>query len=435
VSLRAGRLFRPSLGLEFLEGRTMPAVIVTPLYLDGDGASDDLRIVGDAGNNAVTITDDGTGALLVSIDANRDGDTTDYGEFSNAAFNFSGNTGALEINLGAGNDAVTYNQTGSFSGDARSLSINLGSGNNTATVAAETNDIFAASRFDLDVTGGGGNDTLNVALDEVRASLVSVRASLGLGNDAATLAFDRIDDKAAVDLDASLGDGLNYLQIDPQEIGFGDRADVHVDIHGGAQKDTVAVNLHDDVGNGVSRSSLQIDAELFAGNDSFTAGLDYAGNVFRVDDHSLASIAVRGGSGDDTLGVQGVGAAGTIKIDPDGLLDIDLKGGAGNDTVGVNLGKSDALEVIDGVRIRMDGGIGNDSLSCLLANNAASTGSFDVAVLGGAGSDSAVFALPPAGTPTFGPLGKVLFDGGRGLDTLTNANPAASLVRFFETVL
>jgi hypothetical protein len=32
-------------------------------------------------------------------------------------------------------------------------------------------------------------------------------------------------------------------------------------------------------------------------------------------------------------------------------------------------------------------------------------------------------------------LGKLLLDGGRGLDMLTNANPAASLVRFFETVL
>jgi hypothetical protein len=287
----------------------------------------------------------------------------------------------------------------------------------------------------VDVAAGAGIDALNVSLDEVRASLVSVRANLGLGNDNATIALDRIDDKAAVDVDTSLGDGLNNLQIDLQDIGFGDRADVHVDIHGGAQKDTVSVNLHDDVGNGVARSSLQIDAELFGGKDSFTAGLDYTANVFRVDDHSLASIAVRGGNGDDSIGVQGVGATGTIRIDPDGLLDIDLKGGAGNDAVGVNLGKSDALEILGGVRVRLDGGIGNDSLSCLLANNAATTGGYDVTVLGSAGNDSTAFALPPAGTPTFGPFGKIVLDGGRGLDTLTNANPASSWVHFFETVL
>lgn len=431
----ARRLFRPQLGLEFLEGRTVPAVVVTQLDLDGDGATDDIRIVGDAGNNAVTITDNGTGLLSISIDANRDGDTTDPGELTNAAFNFNGNTGAIEITLGAGNDAVTYSQTANLSSAARAISINLGGGNNTAAVTSGANDILAASRFDLDVAAGAGIDTLNVSLDEVRASLVSVRANLGLGNDSATIAFDRIDDKAAVDLDVNLGDGLNNLQIDLQEIGFGDRADVHVDIHGGAQKDTVSVNLHDDVGNGAARSSLQIDAELFGGKDSFTAGLDYAGNVFRVDDHSLASIAVRGGNGDDTIRVQGVGATGTIRIDPDGLLDIDLKGGAGIDTVGVNLGRSDALEILGGIRVRMDGGIGDDSLSCLLANETDTTGNYDVAVLGGAGNDSAAFALPPAGTPTFGPLGKILLDGGRGLDTLTNSNPAASLVRFFETVL
>lgn len=433
--MRAGSLNRPRLGLEFLEGRVVPAVVVTQLDLDGDGAADDIRIVGDAGNNAATITDNGTGLLSISIDANRDGDTTDPGELTNAAFNFNGNSGAFVISLGAGNDAVTYNQTGNLTGAARMISINLGGGNNTATVTAGSNDVLGASRFDLVVTGGAGNDKLNVTRDEVRASLVSVRADLGLGNDTATVAFDRIDDKAAMDLDVSLGDGVNSLQIDLQEMGFGDRADVHVDIHGGAQKDVVAVNLHDDVGNGTSRSSLQIDAELFGGKDSFTAGLDYGANVFRVDDHSLASIAVRGGNGDDTIRVQGAGAAGTIKIDPDGLLDIDLKGGGGIDVVGVNLGKTDALEIVGGVRVRMDGGIGNDSLSCLLANNLASTGSYDVAVFGGAGNDSVAFALPPAGTPTFGPLGKIVLDGGRGLDTLTNANPAASLARFFETVL
>jgi len=418
-----------------LEGRVVPSVVVSQLDLDGDGAGDDIRIVGDTGNNAVTIIDNGTGLFTISIDANRDGDTTDAGELTNAAFNVNSNTGALEISLGGGNDAVTYNQTANLSGAAREISINLGGGNNTATVTAGTNDIFAASRFDFDVTGGAGNDTLTVSLGEVRASLVSVRADLGLGNDYATVAFDRIDDKAAVDLDASLGDGLNNLQIDLQKIAFGDRADVHVDIHGGAQKDIVTVNLHDDVGSGVTRSSLLIDAELFAGNDSFTAALDYSGNIFRVDDHSLTSIAVRGGTGDDSIGVQGVGATGTIRIDPDGLLDIDLKGGAGNDTVGVNLGKSDALEIIGGVRVRMDGGTGNDALSCLLANNANTTGYYDVVVLGSAGSDSVLFAIPPVGTPTFGPLGKILLQGGRGLDTLTNTNPATSLAYFFETIL
>ena len=412
----------------------MPAVVVTQVDLDGDGAADDIRIVGDTANNAVTITDNGSGLVAISIDADGDGDTTDAGELTNSAFNFNGNTGALEITLGGGSDTLTYTLSANLAGGAREISISLGGGDNSASLVAGTNDILAGSRFEADVTAGSGTDAMIFSVGEVRASLVSVRADLGLGNDTATVAFDRIDDKAAVDLDANLGDGLNNLQIDLQEIGFGDRADVHVDIHGGAQKDIVAVNLHDDVGNGVSRSSLQIDAELFGGKDSFTAGLDYAGNVFRVDDHSLASIAVRGGAGDDSIGVQGVGATGTIKIDTDGLLDLDLKGGAGNDTVGVNLGKADALEIVGGVRVRIDGGTGNDTLSCVLANNANTTGYYDVAILGSAGSDSAVFTLSLAGTPTFGPLGKILLDGGRGLDTLTNGNPTASLVRFFETV-
>ena len=44
MSLRANRSTRPQLGLEFLEGRIVPAVVVTQLDLDGDGATDDIRI-------------------------------------------------------------------------------------------------------------------------------------------------------------------------------------------------------------------------------------------------------------------------------------------------------------------------------------------------------------------------------------------------------
>lgn len=435
MSTRARRSSRPQLGLEFLEGRVVPAVVVTQLDLDGDGATDDIRIVGDIGNNAVTIQDNGTGLLSISIDANRDGDTTDPGELTNAAFNFNGNTGAVEISLGGGNDAVTYTQTGNLSGAARAMSINLGGGSDTATITAGSNDILAASRFDVDVLAGGGNDTLSIAMGQVMASLASVRVDLGLGNDNATASFGLIDNKAAVDLDVSLGDGLNQLQIDMQGVGKFDRADVHVDIHGGVQKDTVTVNLHDDVGNGQTRSSLQIDAALLAGKDTFTAALDYDANAFRVDDYSLASIAVRGGLGDDSLSVQGAGASGSIRVDPNALLDIDLKGGAGNDTVSVDFAKANSLDLVGGTRVRLDGGAGNDYLSCLLTNNVDSTGYYDAVVLGSAGNDIVVFGLVPAGTPTLGPLGKIVLDGGRGLDVLTNTNPAASSVGFFELVL
>ena len=79
----------------------------------------------------------------------------------------------------------------------------------------------------------------------------------------------------------------------------------------------LALNLHDDVGDGFTASAMNFKADLGAGNDVFAANVDYGGQVFRVDDHSVASIAVKGGAGNDSLSVKGVPGAGTIRLDAD----------------------------------------------------------------------------------------------------------------------
>jgi hypothetical protein len=166
------------------------------------------------------------------------------------------------------------------------------------------------------------------------------------------------------------------------------------------------------------------------------ANLDYANSVFRVDDHSVALIAVKGGAGNDSLSVKGVGAAGTIRLDPDAHLAIDLQGGSGNDTITVDLGKADALELIGAVRVRIAGGLGNDILTAMLANDPDTTGNFDVVVLGDQGNDQATFQVTSnGGTPTFGPTGKALLDGGLGTDVLTNASKPVSKATGFEQII
>jgi hypothetical protein len=83
--------------------------------------------------------------------------------------------------------------------------------------------------------------------------------------------------------------------------------------------------------------------------------------------------------------------------------------------------------------VRMDGGLGSDGLTALLANNAATTGEYDVAIRGGAGTDTTAFSLVNnGGTPTLGPTGKAILDGGLGKDTLTNAAQALSVDIGFE---
>src|SRR5262249_23639719 len=95
---------RARLGLEALNDRIVPAVVLTQLDLDGDGATDDIRIVGDGQNSKITITDNGANQVQIQIDANGDGDYTDFakGDVSNT-FNFTANSLVLDAQLKSGN--------------------------------------------------------------------------------------------------------------------------------------------------------------------------------------------------------------------------------------------------------------------------------------------------------------------------------------------
>jgi hypothetical protein len=430
------RKFSRRPALEGLEDRSLPAVLLQVLDLDADGAADDVRIRGDAGRNVVQIQDNGANALTISIDANGDGDTTDPGDLAPTAFNFNGDSVALDVSLRGGNDVLNYTATGNYSASTRLLTADLGTGKNAFSFSTGASDVLNASRISLAVVGGTSRDAVSVDFDEVRKSDVTVGLSLGAGNDAASADFERIDDGASVDVDVDLGGGTNALTLDFQEVGFGDQGTVDVDVTGGARKDTVTLNLHDDVGNGVSASLLSFEADLGAGNDTFRGNLDLGSNVFRVDDHSVASIGVKGGAGNDSLSVEAVGVNGTIKIDADAQLAIDLQGGAGNDSLGMDLILTDSLELIGEVRLRLDGGAGNDIILALLSNNPNTTGNHDVVILGGQGNDKVTFQVfNNGGAPTFGPTGKAVLDGGLGVDVLSNNSKPQSKATGFELVI
>lgn len=434
IDSRLGR--ESSHTLEHLESRIAPAAIVTVLDLDGDGTADDIRITGDLHKNIVTIEDNGMNALTISIDADGNGNTTGKGDLAPTSYLFSGNSVAIEVKLGSGNDVLNYTVKGNLNAATRILTADLGSGANTFAFSTGTFDIVNTSRISLDVTGGASTDAVTIDFDEIRKSVVTANLSLGSGNDTGSIDFDRIDDGASIDLGIDLGAGTNSLAVDLQEVGFGDRGAVAINVLGGAGKDSVSLGLHDDVGDGVKASSVTFVADLGAGNDTFVGNLDYAGNVFRIDDHSLASILVKGGAGNDSLTVQGAGAAGTIRLDPDAHLSVDLQGGTGNDTLTADFGKADAFELIGETRIRLDGGLGKDILTAKVANNANSTGNFDLGIFGGQGDDQMYFQVNTSGgTPTFGPIGKALLDGGLGKDLLTNASNAVSIATGFEQII
>lgn len=435
-SVKSRKSNRTRLGVESLNSRIVPAVVLQHLDLDGDAQTDDIRIIGDFRASKVYLTDNSQNQIQVQIDANGDGDYADaiLGDL-NTAFSYSNNSFVVDARLGAGKDSLTYAGTSNWSGGERTISADLGSGNDEFTYI-QNNDVFAHSHISLDVTGGYGNDTIAITHHEVRNSQVSLKVDAGFGSDVYNLKFDRIDDGSAVDIHTELGNGLNVHNADFEEIGFGDKAAVDMYVMGGVHKDTIKLNMHDDVGNGVTASRFSAVYDLFAGNDDFTALYDVGGNQFRVDDHSQASIVVRGGAGNDNILAGQNGLVGMIRIDPDALLSIDLDGGLGNDHIISSFALNDAFKNEGVIRIRMDGGFGIDTMSCFLANEASTNGVYDVAVRGGAGNDVMSFNLfNNGGAPTFGPAGGIILDGGLGVDKLTNGNPAVTKNVGVETVI
>jgi len=426
---------RTQLGLESLNSRIVPAVVLTTADLDGDGATDDIRIVGDGQSSKISFVDNGSSQVHVQIDANGDGDYTDtkLGDLD-TNFNFTGDSFVLDVQLKGGNDQLAYVSTVGMNNSARSVTADMGGGNDTF-FWIQNNPIGGVSRISLDIFGGGGKDAVTVDFGNVDHSVISVRTDLGNGNDTYDLTFGEVDSEASIDVHTDLGAGTNTHTVDLDGVGKFDQATMNMTIIGGAQKDTVTLIARDDVGNQTLTSQLNVFVDLLGGNDVFKGQL--LGGDFKVDNNSQASFVVRGGAGNDSLSFERLGS-GLIEIDAKAICLIDLDGGAGNDIISADFGGVDAwqLELDSILKIRLDGGLGKDIIACLLTNDAQTVGSYDVAVHGGAGDDTITFATNNnGGTPLYGPAGGIILDGGAGKDILGNGNPAITLGTTFETVL
>src|SRR5205814_2856653 len=82
---------------------------------------------------------------------------------------------------------------------------------------------------------------------------------------------------------------------------------------------------------------------------------------------------------------------------------------------------SNFTAVLRGMRLWLEGGLGNDTLSARLANDNSASFGYDVLLRGGLGVDKIALTLTNvAGVPTFGPSGTILTEKGPGADILTN---------------
>ncbi len=425
--------------LETLEQRIVPAVTIQAgVDLDGDGANDDLRIIGGNEATIVRISDDGLGpaSLLLDVDKNGDGDFTDAGELENFVINLADDSCIIDLQLGGGNDQVGYELTDDLFGSIRHLSIDLGSGNDVLQINLSGHDVLFNSLLLVDVLAGAGNDQLGMIHGDISDSEIVLDAILGAGNDTLSAGASspvNLSANAVLQTTVDLGTGTNIASLFfGYNVGTSSTASVDFDLIGGSGIDTIQAFAAFDIGNGTAASSVNLDFELGAGNDLLLLSLQ------KLDVETNSSFDVRGSGGAGNDQIQ-MGVTGSTPSHLKGVAQFDLLGGLGNDelTAFFVADPPNTLELDGQLRVNLLGQEGNDRIISALATLATSTGNFSLVVMGGAGADNVTAGVNLNAAPiTLGRTGRMIVNGGNGLDSLLINGGSVSLfdVRLFETI-
>jgi hypothetical protein len=356
----------------------------------------------------------------VSIDCNGDGDLADATDLP--AADYAGAFDTYDIQLKA-NDTVNFSLVdGTYNGLRLNPQILLGSGANVVNLSFSGDTLQANSRVLIDIAGGAANDTITVTTPNVLTnSAFSLKVDAGSGNDVVVVS-EGVVTLSSITLDVALGLGTNTMTVN--HLGIINTSNVAETIEGGNGPDTVNNNWFAYV-NATSR--VYVTADLGAGNDKFTAGLDLG--VFDIYNTSEVHFDVSGGGGANQLQVtRGATIPGGVAgffVYNNSLLDIRLKGGAQTDTMTVDLGAGGIDPASNGtLRVRADVGGGNDTLNLLVdcsTNFGGENPFYDVVLTGGNGNDKVNWTLNngacPGAAANFAPAGRVLLDGAAGSDT------------------
>jgi hypothetical protein len=426
-----------------------PAVAISQ-FTSADGTLG-LRVVTSGQDDTVTITDD-TQAGTTTVVADGKKEVIDH-LFAHFDLQLHSQKDQLTF-LEAGTDVTG----GSFINRHLDMRVDLGTGENHFTFnPAQANnqpaDIFPKSDINLNVVGHNGNDFVNLSFDDIAESRLNVNVH-GIGGGKTPDAPGTVRDSitfghpgglagvrgSSVDVNVSLGQGdINFLFSDhidlghlpevPGPAGFGPST-MNVTINGSSRHqdvDNVTLLMNGVVNTG---STLNFNTNLGGGNNSFMGLFDT--NTFKIDDGGAAHFNVQAGGGKDAIALASIHQNQAIELG--GLLDINILGGSGKDSIRTDFGGAgftdDASAVAAGVtnrafRLRIDGGSGDDLVKVNLANSPMSTFDYDVAIVGGSGTNDITFigTNPVGGTPTFGPSGSVFIDGNGGTVDVFNNFP------------
>jgi uncharacterized protein (TIGR03118 family) len=430
----------PGRGTHGLFGSLSEATTVAvSQFTAGDGTLG-LRVVTSGQSDTVSITDDPTaGTTTVVSDGRQE-------VFDHLFAHF-------DLQLHSQTDRLTFAVAGTEAISGRHLDVqaDLGTGENhftfnPAQADGEPADIFAHSDVRVNVVGHNGSDFVSLNFDDVTESRLSVdvqgfggsRTPAGPAN-ADSITFGHAGEVAgirnsSVNVNVGLGQGNINLAFNygvdlgdftdvPGPDGFGP-ATMNVTINGsgrGSDRDNVTLFANGVVDTG---STLNFTTNLGAGSNSFNGMFD--ASSFRIADGAgtgaggIAHLTVLAGGGNDAISFKSINQNQAMELS--GLLDINVLGGPGRDNLKVDLGGAGFTDsgfvtaTNRAFRLRFDGGSGGDTVQVNLANAPTASFNYDVALFGGAATNTITFVgtNPVGGTPTFGPSGSVFIDGGAG---------------------
>ncbi len=381
---------------------------------DANG-SQDLRILGDAGDQTLRIIDDPSASTTtVFLDCNGDLDFTDaaIGEVNGAVY---GEFELFDLRLANGNDDIRIDvpEKSAYNGKNRNVVVQLGAGTNVFRFdhpgGIHPPPTFVNSRMTLDVLGGAGADDVGFRFNGARASLIVLRADLGGGADQVSLTtpdIARYELGSVVDVHLNVGAGNDTVHYSPTADLF-DGSVYRVNILGEAGADTVT-----GFAAGLVDARLFLNVDLGTGNDTLRMNPPHM-----VGDAGRIYINVVGGEGQDVLALATASLGFTCTLG--GLTEIFVHGDDGNDALTVDMSPDDTHCFVDGtVRVHLDGGAGDDTLRVEHVSTAPSTGQYDFLLRGGLGRDDLQLSFQNFGDNLPGnyTVGAALLDGGPAID-------------------
>ncbi|MFN0204852.1 MAG: hypothetical protein ACKVS6_00895 [Planctomycetota bacterium] len=449
-----------SVGMRYLSNRSWPClagllllsnvafaggVSVTAEDVDGNGVID-IKITGSGAAERIVIIENGANGLVISVDANNDGDFDDEGDV--LGFNAAAATDGIFLTASGGGDICTITFGQDLSVVKRHIYADLGSGDDIFTFSAgdpdiEVLDIADGSNYLIEVIGSSGHDTVNLIMDLVWLSRVSLRVDTGSGNDIVDTHFYNQVFKSNVDMEFVLGNGNDTMTaVFEQNVQNGSTFKYSVD--GGAGADLLEVSF---AGSGPNANSImEITLLGDRGDDTITVdGLQGGFHLLNSSDSDCGGRAIfniNGGDGKDNITMtrldegQDFGGFATL----DGVLEVNILGGRHDDTIlvnfaGANGGFTTTANDAErrGLQLWISGGDGNDTVDFSLTGGPTFTGYFDILLEGNAGNDIFTFSLSDFAQEDLGPGEAVVIDGGAGTgDSLSVSGGATVVSRRFE---